>query len=149
MRFGWSFELPAGWRYRPATEDWPAHVAPAAGAAYTDNFERPGQDFPAIDVSTQLLPADQTQKQFVAALDAATADVGCTAEATEEITVDGVVGRLQRQGCAGGFEAVWEVVAFDGERAYVIYWVGRADAAATDEPAFRRLLTTFEFPAGG
>ena len=37
-RFGWSAVVPAGWRYRPATEDWPARSNPLPGAPYTDNL---------------------------------------------------------------------------------------------------------------
>jgi hypothetical protein len=139
-------EIPAGWRYRPATEDWPPHTYPQPGATYTDNFE-PSGGFPAIDVSTQVLPAGQTRREFLADLDSGNADFGCTVEETEEITVDGETGRLQRQLCAGGTENIWEVTVFDGDRVYLIYWIGRASARADDEPVFRELMETFRFAA--
>lgn len=144
-RFGWSVELPAGWRYRPATEDWPVHTNPLPGAPYTDNFERPGESFPAFDVSTQQLPSDQTPEEFLADLDQFNEDFGCVVEAEEEITVDGTVGRLQTQSCASGTENVWEVIVFDEDRVYAIYWVGRRDDAAADEPVFREIMETFSF----
>lgn len=145
-RFGWSLELPPGWTYTPATEDWPPHTYPAPGAAYTDNFER-AAGLPAIDISTQQLPDDQTRDEFVAELDEGNAAISCLVEATEEITVDGVVGRFQRQTCAAGTENAWEVAVFDGDRVYVIYWIGAADARAEDEPVFREILESFRFAA--
>lgn len=139
-------ELPGPeWRYRAASEDWPPHTYPSPGAAYTDNFERPSENFPAIDVSTQELPSDQTPDQFMADLDAGTADIGCEAASTEDVTVDGVVGRYQVQVCAGGFESIVEVIVFDGNRVYAIYWVGLAEDAASDEPVFRQIVSTFRF----
>ena len=148
-RLGWSAELPAPeWLYRPATEDWPPHTNPLPGAAYTDNFERPDEPFPVFDVSTQQLPSDQTQEEFLAGITEFSADFGCVVEAEEEITVDGAVGRLQTQTCASGMERVWEIVVFDGDQVYAIYWVGLIDDAAADEPVFRGIMDTFEFAEG-
>ena len=68
-RFGYSLELPGEWRYRAATEDWPADVYPTAGAAYTDNFEQPPASFPTVDIVTRQLDAGETQEAFLAWLD--------------------------------------------------------------------------------
>jgi hypothetical protein len=146
-RFGWSMELPAGWIYRPATEDWPVHTYPAAGAAYTDNFEKP-EGFPVIDVSTQRLPTDQTPDEFLTDLDAGNNRIGCTVEQTDEITVDGSVGRFQRQSCAQGSEIAWEVAVIDGDRVYLIYWIALTNAVTDDEDQFHQMLSTFQFADG-
>jgi len=37
----------------------------------------------------------------------------------------------------------------DGDRVYVIYWIGLTTAAADDEPVFRQILATFRFAAPG
>jgi hypothetical protein len=146
-RFGWSAELPAPeWEYRPATEDWPQRTNPLPGAAYTDNFERPGTSLPAFDVNTQQLPADQAHEDFLTDLDAFNEDLGCVVESEEEIAVDGVTGRLQQQTCAQGGENAWEVVVFDGDQVYAIYWVGGFGDAAVDEPVFRGIMESFRFP---
>jgi hypothetical protein len=148
VRFGYSLELPPGWVYRPATSDWPAHTYPAAAAPYTDNWERlPG--FPVIDISTQVLPPGQAPDEFVGALDEGSASVGCNVEATEEVTVDGAAGRFQRQSCASGSEIALEVLVFDGDRVYVIYWIGLTEERAEDEQAFRQILDTFRFAPEG
>jgi hypothetical protein len=145
-RFGWSVELPPpAWEYRPATEDWPPMTNPLPGAAYTDNFERPGTSFPAFDVSTQELATGQSADEFLADLDAFTAGIGCTVEETEDITIDGTPGRLQTQQCASGTENAWEVIVIDGTRVYAIYWIGLQDEAAADEPVFRGIMETFAF----
>jgi hypothetical protein len=146
-RFGWSVTLPAGYIYRPATEDWPPHTYPAAGAAYTDNFEM-AEGFPLIDVSTQQLPADQTPDQFLEELDDGNESIGCTVEASGDATVDGTTGRLQRQSCAQGFETAWEVTVFDGDRVYLIYYIALADDVIDDEAEFLEILSTFQFAEG-
>lgn len=143
-------EIPAGWRYRPATEDWPAeHDYPLPGARYSDNFEPADDGFPAIDVSTRELAAGQSREVFLAGLDAGSAGIGCTVEEETSALVDGEAARLQRQSCAGGGETVWEVIAFDSERVYAIYWIGLTSEREQDEPAFIEALSTFRFaPAG-
>jgi hypothetical protein len=40
---------------------------------------------------------------------------------------------------------VWEVIAFDGDRVYAIYWLSRIDEADADEQLFREMLATFRF----
>jgi len=147
--FGYSLDLPPGWVYRPATEIWPVRTYPTAGAPYTDNWERLPGPFPVIDISTQVLPADQTEELFMAALDEGNAAISCSVAATEEITVDGATGRFQRQSCAGGSEVAFEVTVFDGNRVYLIYWIGLTEQAAEDEPVFRQILATFRFAPGG
>jgi hypothetical protein len=143
-RFGWSAVVPAGWRIRAATEDWPPGTNPAAAAPYTDNFEHQS-GFPVLDVSTQELPADRSQADFLAELDRFSASLGCEVETEDEATVDGEQARLQRQTCAAGTETVWEVIAFDGDRVYAIYWLSRIDEADADEQLFREMLATFRF----
>jgi hypothetical protein len=145
-RFGWSAVVPAGWQYRRATEDWPLGTNPAAGARYTDNIEHES-GFPVFDVSTRLLGADQSPEDFLEELDRFGESLGCEVEAEEEGTVDGEVARVQRQSCAAGTEAVWEVIAFDGDRVYAIYWLSRATEADADEPLFRETLASFRFAA--
>ena len=148
-RFGYSLEIPPGWVHRPATEDWPERTYPSAGAPYTDNWERLPGGFPVIDVSTQVLPADQSQDQFMTDLDAGNTGLGCTAESTEEVTVDGAVGRFQRQLCFSGAELALEVAVFDGDRVYLIYWIGFPADRAEDEAAFRQILASFRFATAG
>jgi hypothetical protein len=140
-RFGYSLELPGEWRYRAATENWPADVYPAAGAAYTDNFEQPPASFPTVDIVTRQLDAGETQEAFLTWLDEQNAAI-CTVEETSEVGVDGTDARLQRQTC--GYNA-WEVVAFDGDRAYLMYWLGEPSRAASDWLIFEQVLATFRF----
>ena len=147
-RFGWSAVVPAGWRFRHATEDWPPRSNPLPGAPYTDNLQH-DSGFPVFDVSTQLLPADQSQDDFMAEMDRFSESLGCEVQAEEDVTVDGQAARLQRQSCAGGMETVWEVIAFDGERVYAIYWLSLVEQADTDEPLFRETLETFRFAESG
>jgi hypothetical protein len=147
-RFGWSAVVPAGWRFRQATEDWPPRTNPLPGARYTDNLEH-DSGFPVFDVSTQVLPAGQSREDFLADLDRFGEALGCDVETEEETTVDGQAARLQRQSCAGGMETVWEVIVFDGDRVYAMYWLSLVDDADTDEPLFRETLETFRFADSG
>ena len=67
----------------------------------------------------------------------------CTVEETSEVGVDGTDARLQRQTC--GYNA-WEVVAFDGDRVYLIYWLERAVAwPRAIWLIFEQVLATFRF----
>jgi hypothetical protein len=143
-RFGWSVVVPAGWLYRQATEDWPPGTNPAPGARYTDNIEH-ASGFPTLDVSTRLLSAGQSPGDFLEELDRFNQSIGCEVEADEEGTVDGEVARVQRQSCAAGTETVWEVIAFDGDRVYAIYWLSRVTEVEADEALFRETLGSFRF----
>ena len=139
--------MPAGWRYRAATTDWPVRTYPTAGATYTDSFGPLGAFFPAFDVSTQQLPDDQAPSEFLAELDAGNASNGYMVVEDGQIVVDGVTGRLQRQTL--GTESIWEVILFDEGRVYAIYWVGLESQREVDEPVFRHMMDTFAFPIGG
>jgi hypothetical protein len=141
-RFGFSIDLPGEWRYRPATEDWPAGEYPTGGSAYTDNFEQPPDPFPTVDIVTQPLANDMTPEEFLSWLDIENAKL-CTVESTEAVTVDGIEGRLQRQTC--GYNA-WEVAVFDGNRVYLIYWLGSPSRIEAERPIMERAIASFRFP---
>ena len=85
----------------------------------------------------------------MAEMDRFSESLGCEVQAEEDVTVDGQAARLQRQSCAGGMETVWEVIAFDGERVYAIYWLSLVEEADTDEPLFSETLETFRFAESG
>jgi hypothetical protein len=137
-RFGFSLEVPAGWTYSAATQDWPAGVYPEGGAAYTDQWALPPGPLPVLDILTQPLPQGTTREEFIADLDEGTATF-CTVESTDEIVVDGSTGRLQRQTC--GYNA-YEVVVFDRDRVYLLYWIG---GEVEDRALFEEIVSTFRF----
>ncbi|HET7521252.1 MAG TPA: hypothetical protein VFK61_06915 [Candidatus Limnocylindria bacterium] len=146
QRLGWSMVIPAGWAIRPATADWPSEdTFPLPGAAYTDNFERPG-GFPVIDISTRALNADESSEELLAGISAGSDAIGCTAESESEIVLDGEMARFQRQLCANQREVVFEVVAFHADQVWVIYWLSLAADEGTAEEDFREALWTFRFP---
>lgn len=133
--------MPGEWRYRAATEDWPPNVYPSGGAAYIDNFEQPPAPLPTVDIMTQPIGAGMTQEAFMAWLDEENAKI-CTVEETEETTVDGRTGRLQRQTC--GYNA-WEVAVFDGDQVYLIYWLGEPSRIDAERPIFDEVIDSFRF----
>jgi hypothetical protein len=140
-RFGYSLSLPAGWTYVPATEDWPPGVYPSATSAFTDRFDRRPASFPAIDIQTQLLDDGMTPEAFLAWLDGENARL-CTVESTEEIVIDGATGRFQQQTC--GYNS-FEATVFDGDRVYLIYWLGATSLVDEERPVFEAILDTFRF----
>jgi hypothetical protein len=141
-RFGYSLELPAGWIYSSAaTEDWPSEVYPTSASPFSDRFAWGSSLFPGIDISTQRLADGRTAEEFLDWLDAENAKI-CTVDTTEEIMLDGAVGRLQRQTC--GYNA-WEVVVFDGDRVYLIYWLGEPARMEEERAQFDRFVSTFRF----
>ena len=137
-------EIPAGWTYRPATEEWPAHSPSDPTAPFADHFAAP-QGRPLIFVFRQSLPADQTEQQFTDQVDVENSR-GCESQEPEQITVAGVGARLVRRSCAGGQEAILEILLYDAGRAYEIYFVGQVLQVAEDEPLFLSLLDTFQLP---
>jgi hypothetical protein len=141
-RNGFSLDLPGEWRYRPATEDWPAGEYPSGGSAYIDNFEQPPASFPTVDIVTQPLADDMTPEEFLAWLDVENARI-CTVESTESVMVDGVEGRLQRQTC--GYNA-WEVAVFNGGQVYLIYWLGEPSRVEAERPILDQVIASFRFP---
>ena len=139
VRHGFSLELPSDWTYTPATTDWPPDTYPAGGSSYTDQLAAPAP-FPVIDVVTQPLPAGTTADAFLAWLDVENARI-CTVEETEEVTVDGVAGRLQRQTC--GYNA-WEVALIGDGRVTLVYWLG-IGSLVDERRTLDRVLSTFRF----
>jgi hypothetical protein len=140
-RFGYSLSLPAGWTYVPATEDWPAGEYPSAISAFTDRFDRRPASFPAIDIQTQRLEDGMTQEAFLAWLDGENAKL-CTVESTEEIVIDGATGRFQHQTC--GYNS-FEATVFDGDRVYLMYWLGATSLVEEERPMFEAILESFRF----
>lgn len=143
-RFGYSLALPGEWRYRAATEDWPAGAYPTAGAAYVDNFEQPPGNYPTVDIATRALAPGETQDAFLEWLDEQNARF-CTVEESGTIVVDGQEGRLQRQTC--GYNA-WEVAVVDGGQVYLIYWLGDPSRIDADRELFERVVGSFRFAGG-
>jgi len=143
-RFGFSLALPGEWRYRAATEDWPAGEYPTAGAAYVDNFEQPPASFPTVDIATRALASGETEAAFLEWLDEQNARF-CTVEESGTVVVDGEEGRLQRQTC--GYNA-WEAVVLDREQVYLIYWLGDPSRIAADRELFEQVVGSFRFADG-
>ena len=139
----WTVEVPAAWPLRPATEVWLPNTYPLAGARYTDNMESPG-GFPVFDVSVQQLPSGQTEDDFLAFMTAENEAHGYEVVESEEIVVDEVTGRIQRQSFGG--EGIWEVILHKDGRAYVIYWVDLETQLDENEALFRRIIDSFRFP---
>jgi hypothetical protein len=142
---GWSVEIPAAWRHIKATEEWPAHTNPQQGeAASTDNMGPPNGGFPALEVSVQSLPADQTADQFLEFMTAENERLGYEVVEDGQIVIDGVPARLQRQTHFG--EGFREVLIVNDGLIYAIYWVDLENQLDRNEPLFRRIVDTFEFP---
>lgn len=140
---GWSIQIPEAWRHQEATEEWPADVYPVAGAAYTDIVGPPVGSFPGFDVSARSLTATETEESFVEWLDAENVAHGYVVDEEIQIIVDGLEARLQRQTLGG--ENIWEVLAFNSGRVYLMYWIGLATNREREEPLFREFVDSFRF----
>jgi hypothetical protein len=144
---GWTAEIPATWRLRPATEVWPPNTYPLAGAAYTDNSEPEinSTGFPAFDVNVRDLEPGETPEDFIAFISAGNEEAGQRVVEESETVVDGETGRLQRQ--SAQFYESWEVIVVHDGRAYAIYWVDSEALFEQRSDIFNQILSSFEFPS--
>jgi hypothetical protein len=143
---GWSVDIPSAWRHVKATEEWPAHTHPQQGGAnYTDNMGPPNGGFPALEVSVQSLPADQTAEQFLEFMVAENETLGYEVVEEGEIVVDGVTAQLQQQSNFG--EGNFEVLIVNSGLIYAIYWIDLESQVDRNETLFRQIMETFRFPA--
>jgi hypothetical protein len=143
---GWTADLPVSWRLRAATEAWPPHTYPVAGALYTDNMEPPVACgwYPAFDVNVQQRPADQTSAEFLEFMTIENETHGYEVVDEDEIVIDGVTGRLQRQ--KSNHDTGWEVILFSDQNTYTIYWVDLQSQIDRNAPLFQEIMGSFRFP---